>query len=61
MEISVEKLKLKIEVVKSKLRRFNNFVKNLDLDNLSPEVINNLTVRLDKVEPLLGEYDELQM
>ncbi|XP_023312241.1 uncharacterized protein LOC111692455, partial [Anoplophora glabripennis] len=28
---------------------------------MSQEILNNLTVRLDKVEPLLGEFDELQM
>lgn len=52
--------KQKRKIAKGKLTRLNNFISNLDENNIDESELNNLQTRLDKIEPVLEEYEEIQ-
>lgn len=57
----VAQLRTKRSVLKGQLTRFSNFFENIDnADEVANEVLSQLRVRLDKIEPLFEEFNELQ-
>ena len=59
-EDSPQELKSKRGIVKAKLTRLTNFIQSIDRESLNIEIISNLQVRLDKIEPAWDEFNEFQ-
>lgn len=57
---NVQQLKAKRGCVKAKLTRTRNFIESIDMGELDSALISNLELRLNKIEPLWDEFNELQ-
>lgn len=53
-------LKSQRATLKSKLTRFKNYFDSINKETLSDEIINELQCRLDIVQPVYNEFDEIQ-
>ena len=59
-ENSIAKLKAKRSSIKGKLTRFENYLRGVNPDELNDTIINEIQARLNKLEPIYDEFDELQ-
>ncbi|KAJ8980332.1 hypothetical protein NQ317_008040 [Molorchus minor] len=53
-------LKIKRGIVKSMVTRLQNYFNTIDQNNVTEEIVAQLNVRLNKIEPAWEEFNELQ-
>lgn len=56
----LNKLKLKRGTIKGQLKRVRNYIESVDQNNLTNLVLGQLRIRLDRAEPLLSQFEDVQ-
>ena len=61
MSEEITSLNIKRGSIKGKITRFAHFFDSIDKENLDESIINDLQSRLEMIQPLLNEFEEIQI